>query len=110
MTTAPDNDDAQKALVTTTDAQREGVKVAKKQRRVPLAKRTAELRKAMLHSISPVELAVLFRMVLHQATEEGDLAAAKLIIEYLVGKPVESDLLERLEELEQMIADSARGY
>jgi len=34
---------------------------------------------------------------------EGDVAAAKVVIERAVGKPIEPDLVERIERIESML-------
>lgn len=78
-------------------------KAARNARNKPLSQRTSELRKALLHAVSPTEIAVLIRMVMNKANEEGDVASAKLVLEYLVGRPLEQDLLERIEELEAIL-------
>jgi hypothetical protein len=52
----------------------------------PFAKRVANLRKALLESLGEEDVAKLGRKLLDQAMT-GDVAAAKVLLSYLVGKP-----------------------
>ena len=72
----------------------------------PFAHRVAALRRTLLEAVSEEDLrAIVNRMV--QAAKDGDLAAAREVILRTIGKPVESDLIERLERLEQAVAGGA---
>ncbi len=44
-------------------------------------------------------------LVLVEDAKEGDLGAAKEVILRTIGKPVESDLIERLEKLEATVGE-----
>ena len=35
--------------------------------------------------------------------QQGDVPAARLVVEYVVGKPIDVDLMERLEALEDIL-------
>lgn len=52
----------------------------------PFAKRVAGLRKALLDSVSEADVAQLGQKLLAQALD-GDVAAAKVLLSYVVGKP-----------------------
>jgi hypothetical protein len=55
----------------------------------PFAKRVASLRKALLESVGEVDVARLGKKLLDQALA-GDVAAAKVLLSYLVGKPADA--------------------
>lgn len=52
----------------------------------PFNRRMAEMRQAMLNAVSPEDLQDVIRQVVVKA-RLGDLAAAKLVLSYVVGKP-----------------------
>src|SRR5262249_30281846 len=54
----------------------------------PFARRTAQLRKALCEAVSAEEMTALGRVLLQKATE-GDMAAAKLLLAYAVGRPAD---------------------
>jgi len=58
----------------------------------PHAKRVGELRTALLDAVMPEDV---------EAAKGGDVAAARVLFERTLGRPVEADLIERLEVLEQ---------
>jgi hypothetical protein len=63
----------------------------------PFARRVAELRSAFLKAVSPEDLRQVVLTVLKQA-KEGDMASAKLLFQYCVGKPTPApnpDCLDR---------------
>jgi hypothetical protein len=62
----------------------------------PFARRTAQLRQAFCEAVSAEEMKALSRVLLDKA-KGGDLAAAKLLLEYVVGRPapvVDPDTLD----------------
>jgi len=68
----------------------------------PHAARVAELRSALLGAVTPGDLAAIARSLV-QAARSGDVAAAKLVFERVLGRPLEADILDRLEALEQAL-------
>ena len=54
----------------------------------PFARHMAECRKALLSAVTTEELTKLMRVLLDKAMQ-GDMAAAKLVLAYAVGKPAE---------------------
>lgn len=68
----------------------------------PYAARVAELRSALLEAVTPGDLAAIVRSLV-QAARSGDVAAAKLVFERVLGRPLEADILDRLEALEQAL-------
>ena len=66
-------------------------------------------RRLILAAISPQELTAIWRAMIDKAVR-GDLAAAKFILEQLVGKsPLEVELQERCEQLEELLAVHVKG-
>jgi hypothetical protein len=60
------------------------------------------LRKAVLKAVTPEEVAAIVRALLSRAMD-GDVAAAREVLNRVLGPPIEADLLERLERLERAI-------
>src|SRR5262245_26088041 len=71
----------------------------------PFARRMARLRSALLDAVTEGDIRELGRSLLQQA-KGGDVAAAKVLLAYLVGKPAEPNDPDRLdrEELELLKA------
>ena len=65
----------------------------------PLAAHVHALRAALLSAVTPEELAVVCRTLLRQA-QGGDVAAARLLFDRLLGPAQELDLLEQLETVQ----------
>ncbi len=68
----------------------------------PYAARVGELRSALLGAVSPGDLAAIAKRLV-AAAKGGDVAAAKVLFERVLGRPLEADILERLEALEARI-------
>lgn len=73
----------------------------------PMAKQVAELRKAMLSAVTPELMVACIRALLAKAIK-GDVSAIKEVMDRTLGKPIEADLLERIESLEAMLEEKAR--
>ncbi len=74
----------------------------------PLAKRVARLRSALFTAVKPADLRDVVAALL-AAAKGGDVAAARELLQRLVGPPVELDLLERIESLEQTFRTGHAG-
>ena len=74
----------------------------------PFAKRVAALREALLAEVSPEDLRAIVRVLVDQA-KAGDVAATREVLLRTLGRPVEADLLERLEALEERLAEQTPG-
>jgi len=74
----------------------------------PLAAHVAALRKALFDAVTPQALKDVVKALLG-AAKAGDVQAAKLLLTYTLGRPLESDLLERLETLEAAYAGGSEG-
>ena len=68
-----------------------------------MARRTARLRSALVGAVSIGDIERIVAALVGQAAG-GDVGAAKLILAHVLGRPVESDLLHRLESLEALAA------
>jgi hypothetical protein len=78
----------------------------------PHAKRVNELRAAMMEAVTPDDVRKIVA-ALANAAKAGDTAAAREVLDRTIGKPVQTDLIQRVEELEQRICvylpDNDRG-
>lgn len=81
---------------------RPGNKVA---RGNPHAKRVGELRSALLKAITPTAIRKATKALIREA-EAGNVQAARELIDRAIGKPIEIDLLERIEALEARLTES----
>ena len=70
----------------------------------PYAARVGELRSALIDAVKPGDLKAIAKALV-EAAKGGDVAAAKVVFERVLGRPLEADILERLEALESRIAD-----
>lgn len=69
----------------------------------PYAKRTAELRAGLLDAVTVEDMAAIARKLVELA-RDGDTIAARILFDRLLGKPLEADLIARIEELEDALA------
>jgi len=69
----------------------------------PHAKRVAKLRTALFKAVSPDDLKAVVAALLKSA-KGGDVAAARELLQRLLGPPEALDFVERLEGMEQKIA------
>ncbi|MCL2639919.1 MAG: hypothetical protein FWD53_03645 [Phycisphaerales bacterium] len=74
----------------------------------PHAAHVATLRAAMLEAITPKKIKAVVDKLIAQALE-GNVMAAKEVLERSIGKTEALDLIERLERLEQAIAIFEKG-
>ena len=72
----------------------------------PHAKKVAELRTTLLGAVSSGDLRAVVKKLVKLA-QAGDVQAAKVVLERLLGPPLPVDVEERLTELEQRV--SQRG-
>ncbi len=63
----------------------------------------ARLRSALLKAVKPADVTAIVAKLVTDA-KAGSVASAREVLERALGKPVESDLLERIERLEQLLA------
>jgi len=67
----------------------------------PMARRVGKLRSALVRSVSPNEVKEIITGLVKAATA-GDVSAAKLLFDRLLGPPVQADYEERLGTLERL--------
>jgi len=66
----------------------------------PYAARVGELRAALLDAVKPGDLAAIVKTLV---------AAAKVVFERVLGRPLEADILQRLDDLEARIGGQEGG-
>ena len=69
----------------------------------PHARQVAALRSALLDAVTPAEMTAIVAKLVADA-KAGSVASAREVLERTLGKPQETDLLERMERLEQLLA------
>jgi ribosomal protein L17 len=72
----------------------------------PHAKRVAQLRSSLLKSVSRDDVKEIVRKLVSLA-KEGDTVAARILFDRILGRPIESDLLARIEDLEEQLGGKA---
>jgi hypothetical protein len=73
----------------------------------PLASRAAKLRAKLFDAVSDDDLVAIAQALVREA-KAGDVTAAREVLDRLLGKPVELDLIERLDALEQSLQEARR--
>ncbi len=68
----------------------------------PLAGRAARIRAALLEAVGPAEAKAIARQLVKMA-KGGDLAAIRELLDRCIGKPAQTDLLQRIEALEEQL-------
>ncbi len=63
-------------------------------------RRVAELRAAILDAVTPADVVDVIRALV-KAAKGGDVAAAKVFLDRILGTPLAVDVLERIERLEE---------
>jgi len=72
----------------------------------PYARRVAELRDAMLSAVSPEDLRAIVARLVEEA-KAGSIPAAKEVLDRLLGRPVEADLIERMAAIEEALGPAS---
>ena len=75
----------------------------------PHAQHVSRLRAALFRAVKPKDLREVIAALLAKA-KNGDVAAARELVQRLLGPPVEVDFTERLESLERTIAQKEQQY
>lgn len=70
----------------------------------PHARRVARLRSALFKAVGPEDVRDVV-LALFESAKGGDVAAAKELLQRLLGPPTEIDFAARLDALERMIAE-----
>lgn len=68
----------------------------------PHVKRTSVLRNALLNAVSTEDVEKIIQAIV-KAAKAGNLVAAREVLDRTIGKPSQTDILARLESLEQAL-------
>jgi hypothetical protein len=68
----------------------------------PLAARVAKLRSALLNAVTEDDMREIVRKLVSLA-KDGDTVAARILFDRVLGRLIESDLIARIEELEEQL-------
>ncbi len=71
----------------------------------PHAQRVGQLRSALLDAVTPADMQAIAHKLIDLA-KEGDVPAIREIFTRTLGKPIEADLIERIERLEMQLEGS----
>lgn len=69
----------------------------------PLSGRVNRLRAALINAVTEEDIQEIIQKLV-QLAKQGDIGAAKEVLLRVLGKPIEADLIERLEEIEAKLA------
>lgn len=70
----------------------------------PYAAQVGKLRGVLLESVTEEDMRAVVEALVG-AAKQGDVAAAKVLFERVLGRPLEADILERIETLEQAASE-----
>ena len=71
----------------------------------PHAKQTGKLRSAMLKAVTEKDMRdVVMKLV--ELAKSGNVPAAKEVLDRCLGRPVEADLIERLDQVEELLKET----
>lgn len=71
----------------------------------PHAKQTGKLRSAMLKAVTEKDMRdVVMKLV--ELAKSGNVPAAKEVLDRCLGRPVEVDLIERLDQVEELLKET----
>lgn len=74
----------------------------------PAGKRVEQLRHALLSAVTTDDIVAIVRSLVKSA-RAGDVYAARLLLSYTLGRPLEADVLDRVAELEQRLVELTAG-
>ena len=72
----------------------------------PLAAKVGRLREAAFDAVSEADMRAVLAKLVEQA-KAGDIQAAKVLLDRCLGRTLEADLIERMEALEDALAERA---
>lgn len=75
----------------------------------PLAGKIGKLRAALVAAVTEEDIREIARSLI-EAAKGGDVRAVKELLDRTIGRPVETDLIERLEALEAALGDVEAEY
>lgn len=68
----------------------------------PHAKKISQLRAAMIKSITAKDIAAIVEKMTERA-KSGDMAAIRELLDRTLGRPLQADIIERIEALESLL-------
>ncbi len=68
----------------------------------PYAQQVGRLRSALMSAVTEDDIKVIIEALVKKA-KKGDITAARVLFDRLLGKPLEADILERIEALEATV-------
>ncbi len=71
----------------------------------PHARRVAALRSTLIREVTKDDIRAIVRRLIDLA-KEGDIQAAREVFSRVLGRPIEHDLLERVELLEELLEEA----
>ena len=74
----------------------------------PFAARVGRLRAALIDAVAPDDVRQVVQRLVAKA-KAGDIAAAKVLFERVLGRPLQADIIERIEALEEQVRGQACG-
>jgi len=72
----------------------------------PLAKKANQLRVAMYASVEAEDIMEIMDSLI-EAAKKGNITAAREVLDRVIGKPLETDVLEKIAELERLLGGPA---
>ena len=73
----------------------------------PYAQQVGKLRSALLRAVSEADMkAIVARLV--KLAKEGNVRAAREVLDRCIGRPIEADLIARIEEMERIVKELDR--
>ena len=72
----------------------------------PHAQQVARLRSALLDAVSEADIAAIVEKLVSLA-RDGDTVAARILFDRVLGRPIEADLIARIEALEEQLGGNS---
>ncbi|MBS3821970.1 MAG: hypothetical protein KGY81_09445 [Phycisphaerae bacterium] len=73
----------------------------------PYARRVAELRQALIDAIDPDDMKAIAEQLVAEA-RGGNIRAIREVFDRTLGRPVEADLISRIEALEHLLTENQK--
>jgi hypothetical protein len=73
----------------------------------PLAGRAAKIRAVLLKHLTPKDAGTIADTLIRQA-KEGDLASIRELLDRTIGRPAQTELLERVEAIEKLMEERGK--
>ncbi len=73
----------------------------------PYTQQVARLRAALMEAVTPEKLTAIVQALIREA-EGGNIPAIREVLDRTLGKPIEADLIDRIEELETLLMETRR--